>query len=306
MTHEELSNFLLLDPEINEYDREKLFDSINANHKRMFELGVSYDFGKGDFPKDMSLAISYYTIATNAGNLDAAFNLAINYENGVDGMLQKNQLKAIELYTKAANGGHVNAMFNLAMCYEDSKNDIPKAIELYTKAANLGDADSQCCLARYFINDFYNKDVSKAIELYTKAAESDNSTAQFELAQLYYGGYGAEKNIEKAIELCTKSAELGNQNAQNCLAYCYENGIGVDINMEKACKLYMKTNNVQSLYTFAQRYEIGNMVKKDIKKAKELYATTLKLGNSFAQFDLDRINFSANNNKRKLSDLEKK
>ena len=60
-------------------------------------------------------AIQQFQQASDLGNTDAKFNLAVCYEKG-DGVAQ-DKTKAIQLFQKASDLGNTSAMAQLEICY---------------------------------------------------------------------------------------------------------------------------------------------------------------------------------------------
>ena len=97
-----------------------------------------------------------------------------------------------------------------------------------TSYANLNDGE------KFFAKQNYEK----ALAEFKPLAEQGNAKAQFNLAVMYYNGYGVKQNYKQAIKWWEKAAKQGNADAQNNLGTIYYNGYGVKQNYKKAIKWY--------------------------------------------------------------------
>jgi uncharacterized protein len=80
----------------------------------------------------------------------------------------------------------------------------------------------------------------KAARWYKRPATEGNANAQFNLAYLYFNGYGVTKDEQKAAYWGEKAAEQGLKEAQSNIAGSYAQGIGVNKNLQKAVYWYKK------------------------------------------------------------------
>lgn len=88
--------------------------AVQGDAEAQFNLGVSYDNGKG-VPKDYQQAVSWYRKAAEQGHAKAQFNLGMSYANGQG--VPKDDQQAIAWLRKSAEQGDVNAQFNLGVIY---------------------------------------------------------------------------------------------------------------------------------------------------------------------------------------------
>lgn len=77
------------------------------------------------------------------------------------------------------------------------------------------------------IKAYEHGDYLTAYHEFIPLAESGNALAQYNLAFLYYEGYGIEQNLEKAVIWFNRSALAGYAPAQDTLAYLYNHGLGL-------------------------------------------------------------------------------
>ena len=104
------------------------------------KIGVCYQLGLSDFPKDFVKAVEWYTKSAMQGFTMAQFNLAYCYLNGMG--VKEDAKAGVEWFIKIAEQGNIEAMNNVGFSYETGmgvEKDYNKALEWYTKAAELGD-----------------------------------------------------------------------------------------------------------------------------------------------------------------------
>jgi tetratricopeptide (TPR) repeat protein len=106
-------------------------------------LGKAYDVGN-DVPRDLAVAITWYSRAAEAGHPEA--------QNSLGSALQaeKQYTAALAWYEKAAAQGHVRSISSIAALYDAGlgvAQDRRKAFELWTRAAEAGSAEAMWHLA---------------------------------------------------------------------------------------------------------------------------------------------------------------
>ncbi|PKC62540.1 HCP-like protein [Rhizophagus irregularis] len=224
----------------------------NVNYKKAFELLLSL---------------------AEEENLDAQYNLAICYMDGIG--TQKDEKKAFDLFLKSIqqNKSHVHinntmkiynerikiemglesAISNnsitqnsVGFCFQSGKGglkiNVTRGFKWYLKSAIAGYAEGQfnlgCC---YEYGNGTDKNEIKAFEWYLKSAKNGCVKAQIHLAICYQNGRKMDKNETKAFEWYLKSAENGNVKSQSYMGYCYLKGYGIDKNETKAFEWYLKS-----------------------------------------------------------------
>lgn len=323
-------------------------------------LGYLYEYGKGGLQPDADSAIHYYitgyrsgdasasykvgvqlfregsyaqsaeiiTDAARKGNTDAAFLLALFYQQGIGieadpagaynlfqqlafrthdaraytymglARLQGNGCKMDETLGKlyldtAAALGNEKGMYYLAICYMQGYGCDPDSllsVKWLQESARLGNAE-----AMNLMGDIYEEqeDFDNAVAYYQMAADADDDDGICNLGYCYEKGQGVILSYKKAFELYMKAAALGSARGYKMVANCYMEGIGVEKDVPEAIQCLMKAadkGDAQAMYLIASIYEDGDEgVKKDLKKAKEWYKKSAAAGFEPAAAALNRL-----------------
>lgn len=146
----------------------------------------------------------------DAGDAEAQYRLAAEYQGGKGSQLKKDLKQVVYYSEKAAEQGHLKAQDLLAFCYYYGKGvekDLEKAKYWKRKGAELGDVRAQCGLAFYYEQNATGvADLKEAFRWYLKAAEQDAPQAQYEVAKYYYDGYCVSRDVELALYWAEKAA----------------------------------------------------------------------------------------------------
>ncbi|WP_151712877.1 tetratricopeptide repeat protein [Acinetobacter bereziniae] len=127
---------------------------------------------------------SYELELAKAGNIDAQYNVAMNYLNGIDGF----------------------------------PKDEKVAKEWLEKAAKKGDAPSQNGLGIIYLTGIGGeKNLNKSEYYYRLAANQNHENAQLQLALILLKDTGKDKHINEAVIWLKKSGMQGNIEAQQKL-----------------------------------------------------------------------------------------
>ncbi|OON96504.1 MAG: hypothetical protein ATN31_01785 [Candidatus Epulonipiscioides saccharophilum] len=264
------------------------------------ELAAAY--AKGDFTQknlkwyygdgakqDLENSIFWYKKSAYQGVSEAQYQLARCYKKGLG--VEKNILEAIFWYEKAADQEHTKALCSLGNCYaigDGVRKNLLTAVEFWEKAANHNNVNAQYVLGECYDQGWYGveKDFEKAVGFWEKAAEQRFAPALFRMAQCYDQGRGVEQNLKKALKLYEKSATDGYVTAQYTLSLIYQK----QKNYKKAFKWLEKaatSNHIESIYQLAILYDEGKGVKKDTKKAFDLYKKAADNNHTAAQFIIE-------------------
>lgn len=156
-------------------------------------LGQLYQYGAvtaaGSAQPDYPGAAYWYLQASDHGDAEAAYRLAILYQNGFGVTLDATQ--AFHLLQKAAEANYVPAMPLLSDVYADQKTPVSGERATYwaSKAAQGGDARGWLILGfEYDVGKLGGDSPwwrTKAMEAYTHAADGGNCLAMIAIADLY-------------------------------------------------------------------------------------------------------------------------
>ncbi|MCB1636898.1 MAG: sel1 repeat family protein, partial [Xanthomonadales bacterium] len=138
----------------------------------------------------------------------------------------------------AAEAGDMDAQFNLAVEYM-KREDPEVALKWFLAAADKGHAEAQLSLGLiYSYGIGVAENDAEAVKWYRKAAELGHAGAQFNLGVMYENGQGVVENYVDAVKWYRKAADQGDANAQFQLGVMYDYGQGVVENDVEAVNWY--------------------------------------------------------------------
>ncbi len=194
---------------------------------KIYNQGYYLYSGTSGFQKDHKKAIVYFQKAAQLGVPEAMNYLSVMYETG--DCVEKNEKKAVEWLIKALSIKKDNrfAAYNLGrMFYYGvgvAKNH-KFAFEYYIKAANLGSSDAMNDIGlMYESGEYLEKDYVKATQWYMNSISASNSNkyAAFNMARMYYNGFGVAKNMDRAYVYADAAVTLSRENMDMHYAKCY-------------------------------------------------------------------------------------
>ena len=203
----------------------------------------------GETNKDK--ASVWFKKAAEKGNINAAYSLAVCYEDG-EGGVEVDESKAIKLFEVCASAGFCQGRYDLGEAYENGDGgfevDIPRAVGLYKESAEQGDPEAQDWLGYLYQNgtgdgppETISSDESLAVKWTTLAADQKYDRALYQMGKFYYNGYGEiEQNSDTAFQYFIKSSNQGSVDVFDWLGICYKEGYGVSVDLEQALKWYRK------------------------------------------------------------------
>jgi hypothetical protein len=186
-----------------------------------------------------------------------------------------------------ATAGNCSAQSKLASVYyygaPEASMDRGKAASWAQLAAAQGDAQALRILGNcYNSGDGVEKDPVKAVELYREAAEQGDAKALFNLGNSYESGEGVSQDIRKAFFFWRKAAEIGEPEIWFRLACNYSAGFGgTSRDSVKAVFWLEKASaqgHAQAKCDLGVHCYYGNGVRKNSKKALELWSSAAELG----------------------------
>lgn len=164
------------------------------------------------------LAVHYYELAANQGNVNAQVKMANRYAkgNGVPESIKK----AIFWWNKAAEKDNPEAQYYLAGCYYEGNGvfkSYQSALAWWTRSANLGYVNAMKRLAEVSedpgeVN--VEPDLLLAKYWWEKSAEAGDTHAMFKLGEALEFGKGCTSNPEDAYKWYRLASTNGNTDAQ--------------------------------------------------------------------------------------------
>lgn len=126
---------------------------------------------------NLDLALKEFRAASEKGDSNAQYNLAMMYERGIG--LAKDEKQALLWYQKSSVLGNSNAQFNLAVLFENGRGtavDFGQAHRWYRKAAVQGDGLAMGNLGMLYIRgQGVKEDKTVGLALLMLSAAMDNS-----------------------------------------------------------------------------------------------------------------------------------
>jgi tetratricopeptide (TPR) repeat protein len=168
----------------------------------------SYDRRLSSYPNAQWL----YKEATEKNNTNAAFDLALFYQNNI-----KDYRKAIEWFERVYKENDTEAAYSIGVVYDDYLKDYPKAIEWYKIASDRGFGGSSYALATLYEDRL--KDYPNAIKWYEIAHKQKFGGAAYALGLLYKKKIEDYPNAIKWYEIAYKQND---KEAAYALGVLYE------------------------------------------------------------------------------------
>ncbi len=220
------------------------------NCEAIYKLGCMYEHKL----LDMEMAIYYYKLATENGNIQAMNDLGYYYQFRNFEVAEKYYLMAIE-------NNNINSYSNLAYCYEKILNDYDKAKKYYELGAKFGDTSAMNNFGYYY--ETVEKDIEMAKKYYQMGISNGDPDAMSNLA-IYLDE--CENNPTDAIKYYLMAIKSGNVLSMYKLGRIYEK----QSDYKLAIKYYMMASkndctesmhriglyfaNVISNYKLAEKY----------------------------------------------------
>lgn len=183
---------------VDQYLDELQFKAENHNVDAIRRIGTLYYDGAG-VDRDYSVALRWYTVASDLGDSWSKNRLAEMYRDGKGTDIDLE--KAISLYFELAKQGNTNALANL--------------ITIATSSPS-----------------FYSTIFDRALKMLINIAYSGNLDAIKRVGNLYYDGVGVAKDYSEASYWYKKASILGDNWAKNRLAEMYRDGKVSEVEIE--------------------------------------------------------------------------
>lgn len=277
-------------------------------------LAEAYEVGRR-VAKDGAKSLYWYEKAADQGEVGAMRNVAEAYAEGKG--VTKDVPRAVQWYRRAAEAGDVWSMYNLGtLLWRGSAGqpDRDGGMAWLLKAAEHGHRES----IRYVIGDYVDAksprhDLQKAVVWLKVLVEDVNLTkekAQYEyvteevagdcvqLAIFHYRGWGTPVDYGKAALYLDVAKDSNSPIAYLWLAYMYDRAQGVPKDPAKASAYRdqavaylsgelpgLKTNRL----LLGRLYEEGELLEKNVEKARYWYQQEADHGSPYAKAYLDRL-----------------
>ncbi|KAJ3381871.1 hypothetical protein HDU92_005090 [Lobulomyces angularis] len=169
-----------------------------------------------------------------------------------------------------------------------------EAVKIFEVASKLGSSSAQYHLGFCYFNGLgVEKDYNKAYNYFLEASICYPESS-FYLGLLLYNGTGVQKNYGESFKHFKIAAESGNAYANCYLGQCCYYGNGTEKNFKEAFKYFNVSeeikNNKDAEYYLARFFEKGiGGVNKDVRKARDYYQKSAKLGHSRANDHLGNL-----------------
>ena len=243
--------------------------------KSSFYAGMMYYRGMGT-KKDYSKSFPRLKKAYEKGNKDSIPYLAESYKYGKG--TDKDLDKCYKLLLEGYNNGDKSSKIDLGIMYfkgESVPKNINKAYE-FLKDIDSISAKYYVALC-YFEDSFYLRNNEIGIKKLLELAYKKNTEILNKLGSIFYEGKVVTKDIPRAFEYYRMSADLGDRFALCFIANRYLGYEHKYRNYELGYK-YAKIGHDKGIFystnLLAWCYYMGYVVKKDFKKAYELFSMT--------------------------------
>ena len=287
--------------------------STRNDTKALCYLGKCYEEGKGIL-KDKDMAMKYYEIAKDKGDLNGLFNFGrLLYET--------NKEEGLKILKEAADKGLVES----SLKYADLTNDKRYYDVAYLNLKGVHKKDLIKQYSSYYLELKYCQDISAnslKIKQMEEYALNGNDIAAYELATIL------TNQPEKALSFYKIAADSGNKNALFRIGTLYKEGIYVkkDPNMaylyfkkalnakgefnSEACeyfKNYRDFGHVNECFLYGYCQYNGEGCKKNEEKGIATIERSIELGSFDGSFYLKKIEWdeAMKNIQQKRDELQK-
>lgn len=185
---------------------------------------------------------------------------------------------------------------DLADCYfygDGTKQNFDKVRQICEYLLKIVTTESQEELAHIYLDCLEYNDPKQALDFVPtkRLAEAGFDDYQNEFGSMFEEGEVLPQDFKEALKWYKRSAEQGNLDATHNMARIYHRGIGVRKNHKKAFELFRSAAN--NGYSFSQNvlgstYETGfrGLIPQDYKEAVKWYRLSAKQGDAMGQNNL--------------------
>ena len=232
---------------------------------------------------DREKAFEVFVTASEKGSLDAMFQIAIMFQNGIG--VVKDLSKCIEWLEKSSKQHHVSSLILLSSYYQNGvfvPKDDEKAISLLQQAADLGNVQAAYTLATLYLEST-EVDVGKELsqQYFTQFYEGTFSNHCY-----WIPTEDSTLGSDSRVSFLLKSAEYGNVNAISSLIGICSAGTGNEIVLTKCIKMLESlsdSGNVVAIRLLGSAYAEGKGVPKDPQAAIGWYSRGASMGDGLCE-----------------------
>lgn len=185
--------------------------AAKGDSQSQYQMGLRYYNGDAETQtkRDYNKAWDWFEKASQQGNSDAKYQIAVMYEEGKG--VEINFKKAIKYYRLAAQSGNVMAHYRFAELCEAheaalSFYDVFGYYDIIVPPSELNGSQEGTEKQRRHDRQRIHSEIAS---YYAVAAENGHAKAQYRLGQLYEEGRGVSKNMETANKWYKMAADQG-------------------------------------------------------------------------------------------------
>ncbi|MGH9685767.1 MAG: tetratricopeptide repeat protein [Candidatus Acidiferrales bacterium] len=281
--------------------------------KAQLALGRLYQDGAlrlgGSGQHDYAGAIYWYRQASDHGDAQAAYQLAILYHDGLG--VPADVSRSFRLLQKAAEANYVPAMPLLSDLYADQKTPVSAERATYwaMKAAAAGNPRGWLTLGFEYSTGLLGGDppftYRMAMDAYKKAADGGNWLAMMEIGELYSNGNGvrADKTSAQSWHEKAQSCQGGNLAVlQQQLAQFRARAAAAREPMLAAIPIIPKPTPVVARNGHRSGDSFSSTLLASIATAAVIVAAVTALAPSSANVDTRSVDWSASDNMNTIND----
>ncbi|KAK4472806.1 hypothetical protein MN116_004023 [Schistosoma mekongi] len=242
-------------------------------------LALAYLYGRAGLPVKPVTALELFLKAADQGWPEAQLHLGrLFLGNGTHGIKTDYKL-ALKYFTMASQQGNVLAFYHLAEMHAKGTGVLRScstAAELFKNVAERG-RWSKLFMSAY--SAFRNRRYHEAFVTYQLLAELGYEVAQsnvaFILEEEKATGIPKHEIYKRAFTQWQRSATQGSTSSRVKLGDYYYYGLGTDVNYQKAIQHYRTASdqhhNAQAMFNLGYMHEQGLGLKRDLYLAKRFY-----------------------------------
>lgn len=224
----------------------------------LYEMALN---GDGQ-PKNLPKALEYLKKSADQDYPEAMADYGAQLMSKYSDMVKEDPEKGLIYLTKAIDAGNLNAHASLGNYLIQEKNNAP--LGLFHLHAAESTWQGKLGLAWFYERGRYGikPDPNKVFQYRRLLYDSKSTPARvlihnrFDLAELYYYGYGVQKNYETAIKLLEPEINR-DENIKSLYAWMLYRGEGIVADKNRAVQLWMKTIDKSDSYFFSHYQDAG-------------------------------------------------